>query len=85
MERWWTRVVDGALVLVVLAAGLAEIWVPFASRTGDGDPGWSTVQVLIMSGDLDVGDAHRHFLPKPFNRSEFIAAVDTLLALPGSA
>ncbi len=52
MERWWTRVVDGALVLVVLAAGLAEIWVPFASRSGNGDPGWSTLQVLIMAGAL---------------------------------
>ena len=36
-------------------------------------------RVLIMSGDLDVGDEHRHFLPKPFNRREFLAAVDTLL------
>lgn len=42
-----------------------------------------TTKVLIMSGDLDVGDEHQHFLPKPFNRREFLAAVDTLLALPG--
>lgn len=44
-----------------------------------------STKVLIMSGDLDVGDAHQHFLPKPFNRREFIAAVDTLLALSGPA
>ena len=50
MERWWPRVVDGALALVVLAGGLAEIWVPFVSRAGDGAPGWSSLQVLIMSG-----------------------------------
>jgi DNA-binding response OmpR family regulator len=43
-----------------------------------------TTKVLIMSGDLDVGDAHQHFLPKPFDRREFIAAVETLLARPGS-
>jgi CheY-like chemotaxis protein len=42
-----------------------------------------STKVLIMSGDLDVGDEHRHFLPKPFNRGEFLTAVDTLLALPG--
>ena len=42
-----------------------------------------STKVLIMSGDLDVGDEHRHFLPKPFNRGEFLAAVDTLLAPPG--
>ncbi|MBD3924551.1 response regulator [Nocardioides cavernae] len=42
-----------------------------------------STKVLIMSGDLDVGDEHRHFLPKPFNRGEFLAAVDNLLALPG--
>ena len=43
-----------------------------------------TTKVLIMSGDLDVGDAHQHFLPKPFNRREFLAAVETLLDLPGA-
>ncbi|MBC2932572.1 response regulator [Nocardioides sp. zg-1228] len=44
-----------------------------------------TTKVLIMSGDLDVGDEHVHFLPKPFNRSEFMSAVDTLLAVPRDA
>lgn len=43
-----------------------------------------STKVLIMSGDLDVGDEHRHFLPKPFNRHEFLAAVDTLMATPGT-
>jgi DNA-binding response OmpR family regulator len=42
-----------------------------------------TTKVLIMSGDLDVGDAHPHFLPKPFNRGEFMAAVDSLLGPTG--
>jgi CheY-like chemotaxis protein len=41
-------------------------------------------KVLIMSGDLDVGDEHSHFLPKPFNRHEFLAAVDTLLHPDGT-
>ena len=41
-------------------------------------------KVLIMSGDLDVGAEHRHFLPKPFNRREFLAAVDTLLDPTGA-
>ena len=41
-----------------------------------------TTRVLIMSGDLDVGDEHAHFLPKPFNRQEFMTAVDTLLEVP---
>jgi CheY-like chemotaxis protein len=39
-------------------------------------------KVLVMSGDLDVGRAHPHFLPKPFNRGEFMAAVDSLLDPP---
>ena len=40
-------------------------------------------KVLLMSGDLDVGREHPHFLPKPFNRGEFMAAVDSLLGLTG--
>jgi CheY-like chemotaxis protein len=35
--------------------------------------------VLLMSGDLDVGKQHPHFLPKPFNRTELAAAVTELL------
>jgi hypothetical protein len=30
-----------------------------------------------------VGREHPHFLPKPFNRGEFMAAVDSLLGPPG--
>jgi CheY-like chemotaxis protein len=36
-------------------------------------------RVLLMSGDLDVGRQHPHFLPKPFNRTELAAAVEQLL------
>lgn len=36
-------------------------------------------RVLLMSGDLDVGAKHPHFLPKPFNRTELAAAVTELL------
>lgn len=39
-------------------------------------------RVLLMSGDAEVGHSHPHFLPKPFNRTEFMAAVDALLATP---
>ncbi len=42
-----------------------------------------TTKVLLMSGDMDVGREHPNFLPKPFNRSEFLAAVTTLLGPPG--
>lgn len=36
-------------------------------------------RVLLMSGDLDVGAQHPHFLPKPFNRTELAAAVTEVL------
>ena len=36
-------------------------------------------RILLMSGDLDVGREHPHFLPKPFNRTELAAAVTQLL------
>ena len=36
-------------------------------------------KVLLMSGDAEVGRSHPAFLPKPFNRSEFLSAVTTLL------
>ena len=47
-----------------------------AARLRDTDPG---LKVLLMSGDQQVGRAHPHFLPKPFNRSELTTAVDVLL------
>lgn len=40
-------------------------------------------KVLLMSGDLDVGRAHPHFLPKPFNRGELMATVEGLLSPTG--
>lgn len=40
-------------------------------------------KVLIMSGDLDVGREHPHFLPKPFNRGEFMDAVANVLSPTG--
>lgn len=52
MNRWWPRLVDALIVLLVLAAALAEIWVPLESRSGDGSLWWSTIQVLVMSGAL---------------------------------
>ena len=52
MERWWPRLVDGVIALLVLLAALAEIWVPLDSRSGEGSQAWSTVQVLVMSGAL---------------------------------
>jgi CheY-like chemotaxis protein len=39
-------------------------------------------KVLLMSGDLDIGRQHAAFLPKPFNRSEFMTAVSALLEPP---
>jgi CheY-like chemotaxis protein len=41
-------------------------------------------RVLLMSGDLDVGHEHAYFLPKPFNRSELLLAVDAALAESGA-
>ncbi|NYE36805.1 CheY-like chemotaxis protein [Nocardioides cavernae] len=38
-----------------------------------------SARVLLMSGDLDVGRQHPHFLPKPFNRTELAAAVAELI------
>jgi signal transduction histidine kinase len=47
-------VLDTVLALGVVAAGLAEIWVPFASRQGDGSPLWSTVGVAAFGLPLAV-------------------------------
>lgn len=41
------------------------------------------LKVLLMSGDQQVGKAHPHFLPKPFDRSELTAAVAALLEPDG--
>ena len=52
MAGRWQRAADVALALVVLLVALAEIWVPFESRAGTGDRGWSTLQVLILASAL---------------------------------
>lgn len=36
-------------------------------------------KILLMSGDQELGRDGIHFLPKPFNRSELMAAVAMLL------
>ena len=51
-----------------------------AGRLRDTHPG---LKVLLMSGDQQVGRAHPHFLPKPFNRSELTTAVADLLEPSG--
>ena len=47
-----------------------------AEQLRDVRPG---ARVLLMSGDLEIGRKHPHFLPKPFNRTELAAAVTELL------
>ncbi|GAA4431930.1 histidine kinase [Georgenia halophila] len=49
MVRWWPRLVDALVAAVVLLSGLAEIWVPFSSRTGDGHLVASTLQVAALA------------------------------------
>nr|WP_294693386.1 sensor histidine kinase [uncultured Friedmanniella sp.] len=43
-----SRVADAALALVLAAAGVAEIWVPFNSRQGVASGWWSTAVVLVL-------------------------------------
>lgn len=52
------RLLDLALALCVPAAGVAEIWVPFQSRAGSGDPVASTVVVLVVGAALTQRRAH---------------------------
>lgn len=47
-----------ALALGVTAAGVAEIWVPFTSRAGDGDPVASTVVTVVLGMALTQRRAH---------------------------
>lgn len=44
-----TRVYDAGLAAALLAAGVAEVWVPFSSRQGDGSPVASTVGVVVAA------------------------------------
>lgn len=52
MERWWPRLVDALISGVVLLVGLAEIWVPLESRSGDGSAAATTVQLIIVCAAL---------------------------------
>ncbi len=53
-----SRLLDLALALAVTAVGVAEIWVPFQSRAGDGDPVASTVVALVLGAALTQRRAH---------------------------
>jgi DNA-binding CsgD family transcriptional regulator len=44
-----SRLFDGALAVLIGALGVAEIWVPFPSVSGEGSRGVSTVLVLLVS------------------------------------
>lgn len=52
MRFTWARGVDAVFVLVVLATGTAEVWVPLSSRQGAGDVTVSTVQVVVVATAL---------------------------------
>lgn len=52
MVRWWSRLVDVLVAAAVLVTGLAEVWVPLASRVGDGDGETTSVQVVVMAAAL---------------------------------
>lgn len=53
-----TRLLDLALAAAVTAAGVAEIWVPFQSRAGEGGPVASTVVTLLLGLALTQRRAH---------------------------
>lgn len=53
-----TRLLDLALAAGVTAAGVAEVWVPFQSRAGEGDPVASTVVTLLLGAALTRRRAH---------------------------
>jgi hypothetical protein len=44
-----SRLFDGALAVLIGALGVAEIWVPFPSVSGEGSREASTVLVLLVS------------------------------------
>lgn len=54
MQQPWPRAVDGLISIAVLLTGVAEIWVPFTSRAGDGNAWISTAQVAVTAGILLV-------------------------------
>ncbi|WP_179206739.1 sensor histidine kinase [Microbacterium esteraromaticum] len=47
-RRLWIAVQDAVLALAVVALGLAELRVPFASVNGDGDPVLSAIGVILV-------------------------------------
>lgn len=42
------------IALAVLVVGLLEVWVPFVSREGDGNPWLSSAQVVIVAAAMVV-------------------------------
>ena len=52
------RLLDLALALGVTAVGVAEIWMPFQSRAGDGDPAASTAVAIVLGAALTQRRAH---------------------------
>lgn len=54
MERRRPGIVDLMIVLAVLVIGLMEIWLPFASRTGDGHLWLTSVQVVIVAAAMTM-------------------------------
>ena len=53
-----SRLLDLALATAVIAVGVAEIWVPFQSRAGDGDAVASTVVTVVLGVALTQRRAH---------------------------
>jgi signal transduction histidine kinase len=53
-----SRLLDLVLALGVTTVGVAEIWVPFQSRAGEGDPVASTVVTLVLGAALTQRRAH---------------------------
>src|SRR5690606_5443360 len=49
---------DAVLAGAVVAAGLAEVWVPLASAVGDGSPLASSVVVVLLGGAVAPRRAH---------------------------
>ena len=57
-SRRLSRLLDLALATAVTAVGVAEIWVPFQSRAGDGDAVASTVVALVLGMALTQRRTH---------------------------
>ena len=57
-SRRLSRLLDLALATAVTAVGVAEIWVPFQSRAGDGDAVASTVVTFVLGVALTQRRTH---------------------------